>query len=311
MSDHPELGPLKAGDRVALVSPSGPVPAGQLDRAVAVLTGWGLEPVVGEHASDAHPRAKYLAGDDKDRAADLQQAWCDDSLQAVFCIRGGYGAVRILDFLDAGKLRAAGPKILLGSSDATALHEYWAENLEVATWFTPMIATDAFLNDEAAREGVHRALFTGYAGRTYRGDSTAALFTGQARGVLTGGTLSLLAMTLGARGRTGARGIPSAAGSGRIGLLEDVTEDVYRLDGLLQSLLRAGWFEGMAGIALGSWSQCDEPAEVKALMEEVLGPLGIPLLWELGFGHGAGAHSIPLGVSATLYADTDPRLVLD
>ena len=111
-------------------------------------------------------------------------------------------------------------------------------------------------------------------------------------------------MTLGARGR------PAPDNRGRIGLLEDVTEDVYRLDGLLMSLLRAGWFEGMAGLALGSWSKCGELDEVKALAEELLSPLGIPLVWELGFGHGPAAHSIPLGVGATLIARGTPRLVL-
>jgi muramoyltetrapeptide carboxypeptidase len=300
----PELGPLKAGDRVGLVSPSGPAVAENVERAVRLLKEWGLEPVLGEHARDVHPRAPYLAGSDASRAADLQGFACDESIDAVLCLRGGYGAVRILDLLDADALRAARPKPLIGSSDVTALHEYWAENLGRATWFTPMPATTAVLDDEAARASLHEALFTPYTGRSFTGPAAESLVPGKASGLLTGGNLSLLAMTLGARGR------PAPANAGRIGLLEDVTEDIYKLDGLLTSLLRAGWFDGLEGIALGSWSQCGELHEVKALVEELLVPLGIPLVWELGFGHGPGASSIPLGVPATLTADGSPHLVL-
>jgi muramoyltetrapeptide carboxypeptidase len=81
---------------------------------------------------------------------------------------------------------------------------------------------------------------------------------------------------------------------------------------MLHSLLRAGWFEGLAGLALGSWQDCGDPAEVRDLCVEILAPLGIPLVWELGFGHGPAAHSLPLGVPATLNAPVSgqPTLVL-
>ena len=302
---YPELAPLKPGDRVGLVASSGPPAPESLDRAVAVLEEWGLVPVPGRHLRDRHPRAPYLAGTDAHRAADLQDAWCDDSLAAVFVVRGGYGAVRILDLLDPLALAAAQPKALIGSSDVTALHEYWAEQLGLATWFTPMIATNAFLQDEPARRGVHEALFTPFAGREYTSPAAATLVPGAARGRLVGGNLSLLAMTMGAHGQ------PKPSNAGCIGLLEDVTEDVYKIDGMLQTLLRAGWFEGMAGIALGSWKDCGDYDPIRNLCLELLAPLDIPLVEELGFGHGKAASSLPLGVSATLEAGPSPRLVLD
>ncbi|XTR51789.1 hypothetical protein ACOM2C_17455 [Pseudarthrobacter sp. So.54] len=144
-------------------------------------------------------------------------------------------------------------------------------------------------------------------GRRYTADAARTLVPGTARGLLTGGNLSLLAMTLGARG-----GRP-VNNTGRIGLLEDVTEPPYKIDGMLHSLLRAGWFEGLAGLALGSWQDCGDLAEVEDLCVELLAPLGIPLVWELGFGHGPAAHSIPLGVPATLHAPdaARPSLALD
>ena len=114
-------------------------------------------------------------------------------------------------------------------------------------------------------------------------------------------------MTLGARGR------PALTNAGRIGLLEDVTEAPYKIDGMLHSLLRAGWFDGLAGLALGSWQDCGDLAEVKDLCVELLAPLGIPLVWELGFGHGPGSAQHPARASpATLHAPAAgrPSLVL-
>ncbi|MER1995155.1 MAG: LD-carboxypeptidase [Arthrobacter sp.] len=305
MTAHPELGPLQPGARVGLVAPSGPPKPEQLEKAMDVLRGWDLEPVPGKHLLDRHPRAGYLAGTDADRAADLQDAWCDDSLDAVLCVRGGYGAVRVLDLLDVPGLAAARPKPLVGSSDITALHVFWAEELGLATWFTPMVATGAFLDDPAAAEGVRQALLAPYTGRSFTSSAAEALVPGIAQGVLTGGNLALLAMLNGARNRR------PVDNTGRIGLLEDVTEEPYRIDGMLQTLLRAGWFDGLAGLALGSWSECGDLAEVRALCVELLAPLGIPLVWELGFGHGPAAQSIPLGVPATLTAGPEPQLVLE
>ncbi len=299
------LGPLRPGDRVGLVATAGRPAAEQLERAITLLRSWELVPVPGEYLQSKHPRASYLAGTDRQRAQDLQRAWCDPSLAGVFVVRGGYGAVRLLDILDVDALRAAEPKPLYGSSDVTALHEFWAHELDFPTWFTPMIATGALLDDAAANASLRQAVLEPFPGRVFTSADAQTLVPGTARGTLTGGNLSLLAMT------TGAGGKPKPSNNGRIGLLEDITEDVYKLDGLLTTLLRSGWFDGISGLALGSWKDCGELAEVKALATELLTPLGIPLVWELGFGHGPAAQSIPLGVPAVLIADESPRLVLD
>lgn len=299
-----ELGPLAPGARVALVAPSGPVEVELLERANDLLLGWGLVPIEYPGVRARHPRADYLAGSDEQRASDLQAAWCDPAIDAVFCVRGGYGSARILDLLDPHALAAASPKPLFGSSDITGIHEYWFEKLGRATWFTPMVATEDLLDDETALASLHRAVFEPHTGREFGSPEAVTLVAGTGSGVVVGGNLSLLAMTLGAKGR------PAPANEGRIALLEDVTEAPYRLDGMLTSLLRAGWFDGVAGVALGSWHECGDLADVRALVEELLAPLGVPLVWELGFGHGPRAQSMPLGVPATLIADSRPRLVI-
>lgn len=298
------LGPLSPGDRVALISASGPPTQASYTRGLALIESWGLKPVVGEHLFSPHPRASYLAGPDQGRAEDLQKAWQDPDIAGIFMVRGGYGAVRILDLLDVPALKAAVPKPLFGSSDVTAIHEFWEHRLGIPTWFTPMVATTDLLDDPLAIEGLKQAVFTPATGRSFSSPAAESLVTGQTHGILTGGNLSLLCMTLGARSQ------PKPSNQGKIVLLEDVTEESYKIDGYLQNLLRAGWFEGINGIALGSWKNCSDLAEIKALCEELLSPLGVPIVWELGFGHGPAAQSIPLGVSAELIADNNPRLVL-
>ncbi len=301
------LGPLRPGDRVALIAPAGPTPAGQRERAVGVLTSWGLEPVVYPSVSTPHPRAGYLSGPDELRAGDVEDAWCDESIAGVFALRGGYGTIRILDRLDRERMRAARPKPLYGSSDLTALHEWLAEQLGVASWFTPMLGTNSALNDPAALASLRAAVLDGLAGRRWSAPAAEILVPGVATGTLIGGNLSLLAMTLGSRNRG------PVDHTGCLVLLEDVTEDVYRLDGYLSSLLRAGWFDGVAGIALGGWQDCGPWPPIRDLCRELLEPLGVPMVGELGFGHGPGAHSLPLGRPATLVARSGsvPELLID
>lgn len=300
----PEHTPLQPGARVALICPSSPAPPGLVKRAVAQLLEWGLEPVLGPNATAHHPRAAYLAGTDEQRAADLQWAWCDPSIDGVFCLRGGYGAARILDLLDVDALRAARRKPMFGSSDVTAVAEFWRERLDCGFWLAPMIATAELLDDEIAKAALAAAIFGLAADRTFTSSTVSSIVRGETTGRLIGGNLSVLAMTMGARGR-----LP-IDNAGCIALLEDVTEDTYRIDGFFTTLLRSGWFDGIAGIAMGSWLDCGPLDEIRALVEELLSPLGVPIVWELGFGHGPGAHSIPLGATATLYADGAPRLRL-
>jgi len=295
---------IRPGDRVALVAPAGPIPPELLTTAIDLVESWGLRPVTCPSATAAHARASYLSGDDRVRADDVQQAWCDPDIAGVFCIRGGYGAVRVLDLLDREAMAAAEPKPLYGSSDITALHEWFREQLGVPTWFTPMLSTRVMVEDDAARDALRTAVLEPDSVRAWTSDHAVTLVAGRAEGRLIGGNLSLLSMTTGARGR------PPLDNSGCIALLEDFTEQTYRIDGYLHTLLRSGWFDGVSGVALGSWARCSPVDEIHALCVEVLGPLGIPIVGELGFGHGPAAHSIPLGVPGVLLAEDSPSLQL-
>ncbi|MFD5751997.1 LD-carboxypeptidase [Streptomyces sp. NPDC127033] len=294
---------LRQGDRVAVVSPSGPVPADRLDAGLAVLRGWDLDPVVAPHALDVHPRLGYLAGTDADRARDLQEAWCDPSVSAVLCARGGYGAQRMADLLDWDAIRAAGPKVFVGYSDITALHEAFAVRAGLVTLHGPMTAALTFLKDPRTQESLRATLFEPESVRTLGLETARALVPGRARGITLGGCVSLLAADL---GTPYAR--PSAAGG--LLMIEDVGEEPYRIDRILTQLLRSGWLDGVAGVGLGSWAECGPSEEVRAVLADRLGGLGVPVVEELGFGHGETALTVPLGVPGVLDAES-ATLTLD
>jgi muramoyltetrapeptide carboxypeptidase len=281
---------VKPGDTVALVTPAGPVAPDLLDRATAALEAWGLTVKRFASAGNQHRALRYLADTDQRRAADFQAAWLDSSVSAVIAARGGYGTQRMVDLIDWTALRAAEPKIFAGSSDVTALHQALAAELGLITLFSPMPAGTFW--DDTAADAMRRVLLDAAAPVVLRADE--ALVPGVARGTLTGGNLSLLASSVGT-----AEHRPV---DGAIALLEDVGEDVYRLDRMLTQLLRSGWFAGVTGIALGSWTNCGDAAAVRSLMLDRLGPLGVPILSGLGFGHLPGAATIPLGARAVLDA---------
>ncbi|WP_285470157.1 S66 peptidase family protein [Actinokineospora globicatena] len=276
------------------MAPSGPVDPRLLAEGVAVLESWDLTVKVGDHLLGHHPKLPYLAGSDADRAADFQRAWCDPAVEAVICARGGYGGQRVLDLLDWSELAAAGPKVFVGSSDATCLHDALGARLDLVTLFGPMIAGVLF--DADAQRHLQDTLFYPESARRLIGPATATAGHGVAAGVTVGGNLSLITSGLGA-----ADYFPPPDGA--ILLLEDVNEAPYRVDRMLTQLLRAGWFTGVSGVALGSWAGCGRPEEVYSVIEDLLGGLGLPMVWELGFGHCPGQLTIPLGAEAVLDAD--------
>ncbi|WP_328672444.1 S66 peptidase family protein [Streptomyces sp. NBC_00328] len=287
---------LAAGARVAVVAPSGPVPEERLEAGLDILRGWGLDPVVAPHVLDRHTEFAYLAGTDADRAADFQAAWCDPDVAAVLCARGGYGAQRMIDLLDWDAIREAGPKVFVGFSDITALHEAFATRVGLATLHGPMVAAADFLKNTRSQEHLRTTLLEPESVRTIASGEAAALVPGKARGVTLGGCVSLLAAELGTpHARAGARG--------GLLLIEDIGEEAYRLDRILTQLLRSGWLDGVAGVALGSWVDCGPYERVRAVFADRLGALGVPVVEHFGFGHAEGTLTMPFGVRAELDAD--------
>lgn len=295
---------LSPGMRVAVVATSGWMESERLSHGCAVLRSMGFEVSPGPHALDRH-ESGYLAGTDADRAADLQAAWCDPDVDVVFCARGGYGAVRIIDLLDWTAMREAiadrPAKPFIGSSDVTALHLAFAHHLGISTFFGPMVAGPILGTPNpspATIDGLLAALLKSTDPLTISGGETLLSGAGQpgpVTGVSIGGTLSMVCSLLGTPEAGHARG--------GIVLLEDITEAPYRIDRMLTQLLRSGWLDGVAGIACGSWERCGPPSAVIEVLRERLSGLGVPVLTGFQFGHGLDQATIPLGSRATLDPD--------
>ncbi len=124
------------------------------------------------------------------------------------------------------------------------------------------------------------------------------LVPGRATGPAVGGNLSLIGCGTGV---TDVERPPAGA----VALLEDIGEETYRIDRYLTHLRRAGWFDGLGGIALGSWIECGDLGVLRELVTDRLGDLGIPIIWELGFGHCHGQLAVPLGTEVELVAELE------
>lgn len=285
---------LRPGDTVAVVAPSGPVQPQRLEAGVAVLESWGLSVRVMPGVLGRHDPLGYLSGPDDVRAAELVDAWTDPDVRAVFCARGGYGAQRLLDLLDWSALASVGPKVLVGFSDVTALHQAFGARLGLSTVHGPVVTSLGAGSDEARRH-LRTLLFEPERLEGLTPEPVPVLVPGRASGVLAGGTVTLLAASAGTPDVVPARGA--------VVVLEDVGEQPYRLDRSLTQLLRTGWFEGVRGVALGAFTGCGSDRAVRDVLLDRLGPLGVPVLCGLPVGHVPDNRALPLGVPATLDAD--------
>lgn len=286
---------LDAGARVALVAPAGPLSAEDLARAEANARSFGWEPVVGAHAL---ARADYFAGADADRLADLDRALADPTVDGIWCLRGGYGAMRLLDGVDYGAL-AARPRALVGFSDITALHLACAARVPgIVTFHGP---TARGVLTPFSRASLARAVGGGGTG-SERGDPCGAapdarvLRPGHAAGRLAGGNLALLAALV---------GTPYAPRfDGAIVVLEDVNEAVYRVDRMLRQLLLAGAFAGCRALVFGHCTGCPEPCDddgrrtLDAVVAEAAAVLGVPAMAGVPVGHIDAQWTLPLGADA-------------
>ena len=281
---------LAPAARVALVAPAGPVDAVRISASEERCRALELEPVVFPSASR---RERYLAGPDAERLADLQAAFDDPDIDAVWALRGGYGTLRILDRLSLERQRRD-PIPFIGFSDNTSLHARHAE-LGVVSFHGPHPAGELAPEADAwFRRVLFRAEPPGRLPRTAGGPEPRCLAAGIAEGPLVGGNLAILAAMCGA---------PHAPrGRGAILFLEDVGEPAYKVDRMLLQLERAGVLEGVAGLAFGRFTEGDDSADVGCVLRELAERLGVPAVADLPFGHVADNLTLPVGGRARLDA---------
>jgi len=250
----------------------------------------GWDPIVGDHVLE---RDGYLAGVDDARRSDLNRFAEDPSIDGIWCIRGGYGATRLLNGLDYRAWRDR-PRALIGYSDITALHSAIGPRAELVTFHGP--TARAHLT-EFTRSSLCAAV-TG-AGATLSDPTIVTLRPGAAQGRLAGGNLAVL---------TALSGTPFAPRlDGAILILEDVNEAVYRLDRMLTQLRLSGALDRVAGIAFGRFTdisedQLNETRSLDDLLAEVAEQCGVPCVASIPVGHIEDQWTIPLGRTAVLDA---------
>jgi muramoyltetrapeptide carboxypeptidase len=284
---------LQAGAHVALVSPAGPYRDDvELDRAKANVTKFGWQPVV---MTNARARDGYLAGSDDQRARDINAAIADDEIHGIWCLRGGYGAMRILDALDYEGMKRT-PKTLIGYSDVTALHAAFGKRSELVTFHGP-----------TARQNIPPFAFDSLKSAVALGADPCGemrqaktLRGGRASGRLVGGNLALL---------TALAGTPYAPDyKGAILVIEDVNEAHYRIDRMLMTMHLSGAFSGLAGMVFGRFTDIpkefgDEEWSLERVLEDAARRAGVPCVKDAPFGHIDEQWTLPIGAMADLDAD--------
>lgn len=280
---------LSEGARVALVSPAGPLRGEhELTQAIDSARALGWEPVVGAHALS---RVGYFAGSDEQRAADLLNAIEDPDIDGIWCLRGGYGAARLLPTISTAVIRA-NPKALLGFSDITALHAAW-QQAGIVSFHAP---TARAALSPFSRASLVRTVRDGEDGCGDAGPCVV-LRDGTATGRLAGGNLALVSSLC---------GTPWAIDfAGAIVVLEDINEATYRVDRMLTQLRISGALDACVAIAFGDFTGSDAASDdgertLEAVARECAELLGVPALLGVPVGHIEDQWTIPLGAQATM-----------
>jgi muramoyltetrapeptide carboxypeptidase len=286
--------PLSTGARVALVAPAGHLRGPeQLDVALENARALGWEPVPGASVLARHG---YLGGTDAKRLHDLNAALADESIDAIWCVRGGYGCSRLLANIDYASLTRR-PRALIGFSDITALHAAISTRCELVSFHGPTARgkLTPFSSDSLRRATIERRDPCGTA------SEARTISAGRAHGRLVGGNLALLASLAGTRYAPDYRGA--------LLVLEDVGEPAYRIDRMLVQLALSGALAQIAGLVVGHFTDTtpsDEiaPMSIDDLVRDAAAIAGVPAIVGVPVGHIDDQWTVPLGAEAELDADS-------
>jgi muramoyltetrapeptide carboxypeptidase len=293
---------LRPGDGIRVLSLASPVQEDHLEAGSAELERLGYVPHM-----DLGPllaREGFFAGSAADRLAALQEAFAETSTRAIFCSRGGYGSNYLADCLTAAPRV---PKILLGASDISSLQIFLWQKFRWVTFYGPMVASN-FDRGAGAPHGYDQTSFSAALTETRQGWHLELdgepIAPGRGNGVLLGGCLTLVEYSLGTPWELDTRGA--------ILILEDRGMKPYQVDRAFMHLKQAGKFQGVAGIILGDFPECDAPAGSESVLDvalRILAPLSVPVIWGAPIGHTSRAMlTLPLGIRAELTA-TGPGIL--
>ena len=284
---EPVLPPaLKPGDTLGIVAPASPFDRESFDAGLRVLESMDFKLVIPESIFDQNG---YLAGSDQQRADLLNQLFADPDIDGIICARGGYGAMRLLPLLDVDAI-ACHPKVFVGFSDITVLLDFLVQRCRMVAFHGPTVTTlgkadpstrDRFLLALSKPEPLSLAA-----------SSSQVIQSGIAAGRFFCGNLTLFCHL------TGTPFQPDF--SGGILLIEDQGEAPYRIDRMLTQMRMAGCFEGLAGLALGAFTDCGSADAVHRIVADRLVGLDLPILAGFEVGHETVNMTLPVGLPVQL-----------
>ena len=291
---------LNRGDRVAIAAPARKISADELDPAIKLFESWGLEVTLPEHLFDTDHQ---FAGDDTTRAALLQQLLDDPEVRTVFCARGGYGTVRLVDRLDFSAF-AQHPKWIVGFSDITVLHSHIHRHLGIETLHATMPIDIPGIGSYPSTDSMHRCLWGEQI--AYRCAAQQLNRNGEAEGRVVGGNLSILYSLCGS---------PSDIDTaGKILFIEDLDEYLYHIDRMMMNLKRNGHLDNLAGLVVGSLSKMHDNTvpfghTAEEIVREAVAEYSYPVCFGFEAGHiGTNNLALPLGHRAHLSVEGEAEL---
>jgi muramoyltetrapeptide carboxypeptidase len=280
---------LMPGDTIAILAPASPFNQDKFNRGLIIIESMGfkIEMPPGIFSSKG-----YLAGDDKHRAELLNNAFKSTDIKAILCARGGFGSIRILDKIDYDVIRN-NPKIFVGFSDISSLLTVIYEKCDLVTFHGPTLTSLA----DADKETISSlfSILTSEKVISIHDSSTISIKPGLARGRVMGGNLTTLCHLV---------GTPfEPQFNGHILFLEDRGEAPYRIDRMLTQMKMAHCFENLAGMILGSFSECGEISHIIQIFEDCFEGFDFPILAGVKSGHEITNIVLPIGLEATLNSD--------
>ncbi|MEE4359600.1 MAG: LD-carboxypeptidase [Desulfococcaceae bacterium] len=278
----PEL--LQKGDTIGIAAPAGSADRETLHKGSRILEAQGFSVFLPQGLMQ---NSGYLAGEDAHRAEILHRLFTDDSVRAILCARGGYGSLRLLPLLDYDLIRRH-PKIFMGFSDITALLSVFCEKCHMICFHGPMLST---LKAEDSLADFFQSLASGGLLRIPAANPLV-LRSGRAGGRLAGGNLATLCHMVGTDFHP--------FFEGKILLLEDWKEPLYKIDRMLSQMKLAACFRGVRGIVLGSFSDCAAEKEIHSLLQDIFREDDIPIMAGFDIGHGPCNTPLPLGCAAEM-----------
>jgi muramoyltetrapeptide carboxypeptidase len=285
---------LQPSSVIGVVAPASPVRREFLEKGVGELESLGFRVRL---SSRLYERTRYTAGDSRARVDDLLELWDDPGVDGVFCARGGYGSLQMLEHLESSRF-CSQPKVFMGSSDITALLCYLVGKAHLVCFHGPMVAQQ-IARGEAAYNSASLVGMLGSREPPGRLVAPGAhlIHPGAGEGVLLGGCLSLITALV------GTPFLPSFEGS--LLLLEDTAVRPYQIDRMLTQLRLSGCLESVRGLIFGEMPNCDQHPDqgytIEELLRDLTADLGVPVLFGFPTGHTVSpAWTLPLGVRARL-----------